>query len=42
MDYINNIIDRYKRIRSMRQLKHVYGGNYAFVGIGKQGGHTAV
>lgn len=31
---IKNIIDRYKRIRSMRQLKQVYGGNYAFVGIG--------
>lgn len=31
---IKNIIDRYKRIRSMRQLKQVYGGNYAFVGVG--------
>lgn len=31
---IKNIIDRYKRIRSIRQLKQVYGGNYAFVGIG--------
>lgn len=34
MDYIKNIIDRYKRIRSIRQLKQVYGGSYAFVGIG--------
>lgn len=34
MEYIKNIIERYKRIRSMRQLKQIYGGNYAFVGIG--------
>ena len=33
MEYIKNIIERYKRIRSMRQLKQIYGGNYAFVGI---------
>ena len=34
MEYIKNIIDRYKLVRSMRQLKQIYGGNYAFVGIG--------
>ncbi len=34
MEYIKNIIECYKRIRSMRQLKQIYGGNYAFVGIG--------
>ena len=34
MEYIKNIIERYKQIRSMRQLKQIYGGNYAFVGIG--------
>lgn len=34
MEYIKNIIERYKRVRSMRQLKQKYGGNYAFVGIG--------
>lgn len=31
---INHIIDRYKRLRSMRQLQEVCTGGYAFVGIG--------
>lgn len=31
---ISNIIERYKRLRSMRQLQEVCTGNYAFVGIG--------
>ncbi len=34
MEYIKNIIDRYKQIRSIRQLKQTYNGKYAFVGIG--------
>lgn len=34
---INNIIERYKRLRSMHQLQEACTGNYAFVGIG---GHS--
>ena len=34
MEYIKNIIDRYKHIRSIRMLQQNYRGKYAFVGIG--------
>ena len=34
MEYIKNIIDRYKHIRSIRQLQQTCKGKYAFVGIG--------
>lgn len=34
MEYIKNIIDRYKHIRSIGQLQQAYKGKYAFVGIG--------
>lgn len=34
MNYIKNIIDRYKHIRSIRMLQQTYKGKYAFVGIG--------
>lgn len=34
MEYIKSIIDRYKHIRSTRQLQQTYKGKYAFVGIG--------
>lgn len=34
MEYIKNLIDRYKHIRSIRQLQQTYQGKYAFVGIG--------
>lgn len=34
MEYIKNLIDRYKHARSIRQLQQTYQGKYAFVGIG--------
>lgn len=34
MEYIKTLIDRYKHIRSLRQLRCVNKGKYAFVGIG--------
>ena len=34
MGYLDNIIDRYKRIRSMRELRHTYTQQYALVGFG--------
>lgn len=34
MGCINELIERYKRIRSKAQLQNVYVGKYAFVGIG--------
>ncbi len=34
MEHIKSIINRYKHIRSLRQLGVVYRGKYAFVGIG--------
>lgn len=34
MAYLDNIISRYKRIRSMRDLEHVYRRQYALVGLG--------
>ena len=34
MEYIKNIIERYKQIRNFRMLHQTYKGKYAFVGIG--------
>lgn len=34
MKYIKNIIERYKHIRSIKQLQQVPKGMYAFVGFG--------
>ena len=34
MGYLDNIIDRYKRIRSMRELQYTYTQQYALVGFG--------
>lgn len=34
MEYIKNIIERYKHIRSFRMLRQSYKSKYAFVGIG--------
>ena len=34
MEYVKSIIDRYKHLRSLRQLGDGYRGMYAFVGIG--------
>ena len=34
MGYSDNIIGRYKRIRSMRELCHTYTRQYALVGLG--------
>ena len=34
MEYVNNIIDRYKRIRSLHDLKNIYYRQYALVGFG--------
>ena len=34
MGYLDNIIDRYKRMRSMRELRHTYTQQYALVGFG--------
>ncbi len=34
MKYINELIHRYKDINSKKQLRNVYHGKYAFVGIG--------
>ncbi len=34
MEYVKSIIDRYKHLRSLRQLGEGYRGMYAFVGIG--------
>lgn len=37
MDFLQELINRYKAIRSRRQLSQTYGGGYAFVGLG---GHS--
>ena len=37
MEYVKELIDRYKHLRSKKQLQAVYGKKYAFVGIG---GHS--
>ena len=34
MGYLDNIIDRYRRIRSMRELQYTYTQQYALVGFG--------
>lgn len=34
MGYLDNIIDRYKRMRSMRELRRTYTQQYALVGLG--------
>ena len=34
MGYLDNIIDRYRRIRSMRELQYTYTQQYALVGVG--------
>ena len=34
MEYLDNIIDRYRRIRSMRELQYTYTQQYALVGFG--------
>lgn len=34
MEYIDNIIGRYKRMRGMRELNHIYTRQYALVGLG--------
>ena len=34
MGYLDNIIDRYRRIRSMRELQYTYTQQYALVGLG--------
>lgn len=34
MGYLDNIIGRYKRIRSIKDLENTYNGTYALVGIG--------
>ena len=34
MGYLDNLIGRYKRIRSIKDLENTYNGTYALVGLG--------